>query len=219
MRIADPAPWFGGRTTGYPAPLPSQAVEVKPVRHPNRLEWQPRFVPLLLLLLALAAAPLACKPAGDAAPEPAADAWRDFTGSWTAAGARRVLALAGSRSASVIDVSGTMILSGPQRPAVGFRAEAVALTDSATGLVGRAVFTDENGDRVFSELWGGGEEGDDRVHGRVVGGTGRFAGLEGEYSFRWQYLLEGEDGRIQGRAVELAGRVRRAAAAATRGTP
>ena len=33
--------------------------------------------------------------------------------------------------------------SGPLRPGVGFRAEAIALGDTATGVVGRAVWTDD----------------------------------------------------------------------------
>ncbi len=47
--------------------------------------------------------------------------------------------------------------------------------------------------------------------GTITGGTGRYAGLEGEYSFTWQYVIAREDGAgvIQGRAADLSGRVRR----------
>ena len=37
---------------------------------------------------------------------------------------------------------------------IGFRVEVVGLSDDVRGLVGRAVWTDERGDRVFSELKG-----------------------------------------------------------------
>ena len=49
------------------------------------------------------------------------------------------------------------MLAGPSRPAVGFRAEALVLNDTATGLIGRAVWTDDRGDQVFSELTGNGD--------------------------------------------------------------
>jgi hypothetical protein len=86
------------------------------------------------------------------------------------------------------------------------------MSDTDAGLVGRAAWTDENGDRVFSELRGSGDAGDGRILGTIVGGTGRFAGAEGDYSFTWQYMLETEDGIVQGRSVGLEGRVRRVAA-------
>jgi hypothetical protein len=51
-----------------------------------------------------------------------------------------------------------------------------------------------------------------RIVGTITGGTGRYAGLEGEYSFTWQFVIPTEDGLVQGRAVGLAGRVRGAGA-------
>jgi hypothetical protein len=70
------------------------------------------------------------------------------------------------------------------------------------------VWTDEHGDRLFSRLKGEPLETGRRVVGTITGGTGRYAGLEGEYSLTWQYVVSGEDGGIQGRAVRLEGRVR-----------
>jgi hypothetical protein len=52
-----------------------------------------------------------------------------------------------------------------------------------------------------------------RVTGTVVGGTGRYAGLTGEFTFEWQYVVEGESGAISGRAIGLRGRVRGGGAA------
>jgi hypothetical protein len=47
-----------------------------------------------------------------------------------------------------------------------------------------------------------------RITGTLTGGTGRYAGLEGDYSFVWQYFVAGEGSTIQGRSIELKGRVR-----------
>ena len=101
------------------------------------------------------------------------------------------------------------MLTGPSRPALGFRAEAIVLNDSVTGMVGRAVWTDERGDQVFSELHGEGTAEKNRITGTILSGTGRYAGATGSYEFSWQRLLEAE-GSIQGRAVDLQGRVRTA---------
>jgi len=100
-----------------------------------------------------------------------------------------------------------MLLAGANRPGVGFRAEVIALVDSETGLVGRGIWTDERGEQVFSELQGEGTAARNHITGKFLGGTGRYAGATGSYEFSWESVLEAEDGTIQGRAVELKGRV------------
>jgi len=100
------------------------------------------------------------------------------------------------------------VLSGPSRPAVGFRAEAIVLSDSLTGLVGRAVWTDERGDHLFSELRGETTATGSRLFGAFIGGSGRYVGATGSYEFSWRYLIEGEDGEVEGQCMGLKGRVR-----------
>ena len=100
-----------------------------------------------------------------------------------------------------------MLLKGSERPGVGFRAEVIALVDSETGLVGRSVWTDERGEQVFSELQGEGTAERNRITGKFLGGTGRYSGATGSYEFSWQWVMETEDGTIQGYAIDLKGRV------------
>ena len=151
----------------------------------------------------------ACGPSPAPAPAPvAADAWHEFQGTWTATGSRRTIALGSDRQASIVDLRGSMLLAGPSRPGVGFQAEVIALGDNATGMVGRAVWTDENGDSVHSEIRGEGTSTGNRVAGTFIGGTGRYVGATGSYELTWQYVLQAEDGTVQGRAVGLSGRVR-----------
>ena len=165
----------------------------------------------LCMLLALSA----CSPAPPpAATAPAQGEWREFEGTWTAAGSRHVIQLGADRQASVATFSGTLLLAGAARPGVGFRAEAVVLNDSLTGMVGRSVWTDERGEQVFSELRGEGSSTGNRITGNIVGGTGRFAGATGAYEFSWRFVLETEDGTVQGQSVGLKGRVRAGAAPA-----
>jgi hypothetical protein len=160
-------------------------------------------------MVALAVAAAACGPVAEP-PKPlaATGEWREFEGSWNAAGSRRTIPLGADRRGSIIDLRGTMLLAGPGRPGVGFRSEVIALVDSATGLVGRSVWTDERGDQVFSELKGEGTAAQNRIAGTILGGTGRYAGATGSYEFSWRFVIEAEDGSIQGSAVGLKGRVR-----------
>jgi len=139
----------------------------------------------------------------------AAGEWREFEGSWNAAGSRRSIPLGAARRGSIIDLRGSMLMAGPGRPGVGFRSELIALVDSETGLVGRSVWTDENGEQVFSEVKGQGTAAKNHITGTILGGTGRYAGATGSYEFSWHFVIEAEDGSVQGSAVGLKGRVRR----------
>lgn len=160
-------------------------------------------------LLALAFAVAACGPATQS-PRSAAAAgeWLEFEGSWNGAGSRHTISLGEERVGSIVDLRGTMLLSGPDRPGVGFHSEVIGLVDSATGFQGRSVWTDEHGDQVFSELQGEGTAAKNRITGTILSGTGRYAGATGSYEFSWQWVMEAEDGSVQGRAVDLKGRVR-----------
>src|SRR5258705_3745874 len=120
-----------------------------------------------LLILALAAA---CdqQPAGPASP----DGWITFEGSWTASGTRHVLDFGAGERAAVFDLTGTVLLTSSSRDVTGFRAQAIGFSDSR-GLTGRCTWTDERGDRVFSEIKGGPLGAGGRIEGTFVGGTGR----------------------------------------------
>jgi len=165
-------------------------------------------VPRCRFLLGLAFAAAACGPAQQS-PRPAAAAGGEleFSGSWTGLGSRHTISLGAGRFGSIVDLKGTMLLTGPGRPGVGFQSEVIGLTDSATGFQGRSVWTDERGDQVYSELRGEGTAAKNHIAGTILSGTGRYAGVTGSYEFSWQWVMEGEDGAVHGRAVDLKGRV------------
>ena len=166
-------------------------------------------MPMRLVVLALALAMAACEPTAEPSkPGAVAAEWHEFEGSWNAAGFRHAIPFGPQRKSSIIELQGTMLLAGPGRPGVGFRAEIIALVDSETGLVGRSVWTDEHSEQVFSELKGEGTADRNRITGTIVGGTGRYAGATGSYEFSWRFVIESDDGSIQGSAVALKGRVR-----------
>jgi hypothetical protein len=134
--------------------------------------------------------------------------WREFQGTWTAVGKRHAIPLGMARRASIAHFEGSLLLTGPSRPALGFRAQAVVLDDSLTGRIGRAVWTDERGNQIFSEIRGGATATDNRHFGTFVGGSGRYAGATGTYEFSWRFMIEGEEGVAQGQSVGLKGQVR-----------
>jgi hypothetical protein len=139
----------------------------------------------------------------------AAGAWRPFEGTWSVTGRRQSLATEALGKAAIVEASGAIVLRNGEGLSRGFRGEVIAFDDGQGMSVGRSVWTDERGDRVFSRINGGGFEAAKHVTGTITGGTGRYAGLEGEYSLTWSYIVVGEDGSIQGRAIGLTGRVRR----------
>ena len=166
-----------------------------------------RTLRILVVVALLAVA--ACGPSNtptDA--QPFAAEWREFDGTWTATGSRHAIRLGDDRRASFADFDGSLLLAGASRVGVGFRAEAIVLNDTATGMVGRAVWTDERGDQVYSELRGEGTATGNRIVGTFLGGTGRYAGAAGTYEFSWRFVLEAEDGTVQGQSQGLKGRVR-----------
>jgi hypothetical protein len=162
---------------------------------------------------ALAAGSLALALVGqapDAASQGAPPAgWTAFEGTWSASGRRQAVAIEGGAVAAVVEVSGALVLKTGAALGRGFEAEAIAFDDGEGLSAGRCVWTDRHGDRIFSRLKGEALATGRRLVGTITGGTGRYAGLEGEYSFTWQYVLPAEEGVIQGRSVGLQGRVRR----------
>jgi len=143
---------------------------------------------------------------------PSGEGWRSFEGTWSASGRRQTVAIEGGGAAVIVEISGAVVLTSGEGLSRGFRGEAIGFDDGQGLSLGRCVWTDENGDRLFSRLKGEPLQTGKRLFGTITGGTGRYAGLEGEYSFTWRYVVPAEDGIVQGRAVDLKGRVRRAGA-------
>ena len=102
--------------------------------------------------------------------------------------------LGGDRRASIANLNGSLLLAGSSRPAIGFRAEAIVFNDSVTGMVGRAVWTDEHGDQAYSELQGEGTATGNKIVGTFLGGTGRYSGARARTSSRGDLYLRARTG-------------------------
>ena len=131
----------------------------------------------------------------------------EFQGTWIASGNRQSIRLGEERRASIAQLSGSLVLSGASRPDVGFLADALVLNDTASGITGRAVWTDDHGDQIFSELKGEPTATGSKISGNFIGGTGRYAGATGSYGFSWRFVLDTEDGVLHGQSEGLTGQI------------
>jgi len=199
--------------------LPQSTSGRKPIS-PTPSSCALRFSSVLTIALAGLLVMTACNRSRQTSESLSTDSgWHEFQGTWTATGSRTSIPLGDGRRASIAKFEGTVILVGPSRPVVGFRAEALTLNDTATGLVGRAVWTDDRGDRVYSELRGEGASTGNKLVGKFLGGTGRYSGAFGSYEFSWRFVLETEDGQVQGQSMSLNGTIHVGSAQADTGGP
>lgn len=163
-----------------------------------------RNVMMVSLVLAVASGLLAA-PAQEAQES---GGWRTFAGSWSSTGQVQTLPTEGERPAAIIRLSGSVVLTGELGLSRGFRGEAIGFDAGGDMSSARAVWTDEHGDQIFSEIKGEPVQTGRHVVGTIKGGTGRYAGVSGQYEFTWQYVIHAEDGTIQGRTEGLKGQIR-----------
>ena len=140
---------------------------------------------------------------------PEADGWRPFTATWTLSGERALLPTEGQRPASIVHLTGPLTLTSGEGLGRGLLGEVIGFDDGRNLLAGRAVLTDEHGDRIYCVFQAEPIGTDRRATATITGGTGRFQGLEGSFSFAWQYVVDAGSGEISGRAVDLQGKTRR----------
>jgi hypothetical protein len=174
--------------------------------------WR-RSLPLALLLFLSGCN----QPAAPEAETASQGGWQTFGGTWTSSGTRQTLKLERDHYSSIFDLTGSLLVTGNHGLGVGFRARAIGFSDNPAGMQGRCVWTDERGDKIYSELKGEWVGTGRNIVGTFLGGTGRFAGITGGYSFEWKYVVESEDGTVSGSAVNLQGRARFGSTAAVPG--
>jgi hypothetical protein len=172
--------------------------------------------PIIVVLFAGAAVALALAvrsvrptPSAPANPAIQASSGQTFDATWSVSGQRQTLMTGAARPAATVQLSGGVSVTTGAGLSRGFRGEVIGFDDGAGLFSGRVVWTDERGDRLFSLITGESlSTAGSRVNGTITGGTGRYAGFSGEYSFRWQYLIAEEANHIDLRAVDLRGTVR-----------
>jgi hypothetical protein len=121
------------------------------------------------------------------APASAGEQGRPFAGTWSATGQRRALPTEHEGEAAIVQLSGSVVIDVGQGLGRGFRGELIGFDDGRALTVGRWVWTDEHGDRVFGEVKGEPMQAGRRFEATITGGTGRHAGVTGRYAFRYPW--------------------------------
>jgi hypothetical protein len=131
-----------------------------------------------------------------------------FSARWVVDGTWRGLGLDGKREAILADLGGRLDVLPNGGAIVDLASRCLVFWDSATGGTARCRWRHPSGDEIFSEVEGGLLAQGAPVSGRFVGGTGRYAGISGEFRFAgWASLyLEreprgAEHDEREGRAV------------------
>ena len=166
-----------------------------------------RWIVALATCLLLVAGAFALAPRVQAPPA-AAEGWRAFTATWSVTGQQQMLPTEGGRAAATAQLSGAVVLATGDGLSRGFRGDYIGFDDGRALTVGRWVWTDEHGNQIFGEMRGEPVQTGRRSAATITGGSGRYAGVSGTYQFHWQYVVEAEDGTIQGRTTGLEGRYR-----------
>jgi hypothetical protein len=166
--------------------------------------------PVIAVLAAalLAAGAISASGPASAPQTPEASGQRSFEGTLSATGQRQSVPTESGRPAVTLQLSGPVAITAGEGLRRAFRSEVVGFEDGAGLTVLRGVWTDDHGDRIFSALRGETVASGRQIAATITGGTGRYAGITGEYSFEWRYVVEAEAGTISGRAIGLRGRYR-----------
>lgn len=158
----------------------------------------------------LAAVLLGLTLAGAAGDEPPREG--TFEGDWALSGTARPVEV-GSATVVLSRLEGPVTLRSAGGLARKFDAVCNSVSDQKTGGVGRCTWTDEAGDTLLLELSGTilGPAGTVReARGSVIGGTGRYAAVEGEFRVDWLFVDSVlDDERFKGYVSKLEGHWKR----------
>jgi hypothetical protein len=163
-------------------------------------------LPWALLLLSVLAAAQAW---GQGAPSPSPTPGHAFEGSWSGTGTVDVVPMGSGMRTLTFHLSGALVLTSQQGLDKGYRCIIIGFDDGRGLTVGSCVWVDEHGDKIFSDLRGESVVTGKHIRGTIIGGSGRYAGLTGEFEFDWSYVIVDREGAAQGWAEKLTGRVYR----------
>lgn len=137
---------------------------------------------LLALLVPSAISAQNAPPAGETAQREGR-----FEAQWSVTGTREELPFGTQSRQAIFRHTGQVTVLRTDGLVRSALSRCIGLSDSTNGTTERCVWVADGGAEIYSELQHlpaqGGQSG--KGAGRFVGGTGRFAGIEGSYELRW----------------------------------
>lgn len=158
-----------------------------------------------------------CGPSDRSGPPASMVGAHAFSGRWTVMGKRHRLGFVEGRRVTTFHARGAIHMTGGDGVLGDLNAELVGLTDSLTGCSARCVWSNASGERIFSEISGNLVGRGGRAEGKIVGGTGKFVGAGGTFSFTWASFIVENETRVDGFTNDLSGTLLIAAPAAQPG--
>jgi hypothetical protein len=166
------------------------------------MTWKGRVLAALAVPALLGLVP------GAPAQQPVSDGWRPFTATWSLKGERHLLETEGGRPGSIVHLTGTLTPTSGGGLGAGLYGELIGFDDGGDLLVGRVLFLDSRSDRIYATVKAEPIGNGRKATATITGGTGRFAGLTGEFSFAWQYVVDAGEGEVSVRTINVQGRTR-----------
>jgi len=136
---------------------------------------------------------------GAAVAQPQGGAKRgSFSGHWSMSGDTQPLSLGPGRQVATFQIEGLFNVRDDAGVLEDFWSECIGLSDPVPGGAARCVWEDSDGDRIYSELAGQTLLGQDvaSVEGRLVGGTGKYTGIQGRYSLTWTSIFQAPEDQV-----------------------
>lgn len=174
---------------------------------PGRRRGRAPALGLLLLLAGLGWNAAAGRAETPAAAGPQLPRNGRFEGRWTVTAELQLLPFAGGRHAFIARHRGELFLTRRDGLPRAWASDCLAYGERGARAEGRCTFSDDDGDVVYAEIASAGLATGRPISGRLVGGTGKYHGISGEFrSPGWRYAEPvAEEGVVQAFMDELRG--------------
>lgn len=128
-----------------------------------------------------------------------------FDAYWNVSGTVHIIELGDFGISAAGGYTGTVTIQSDEGLVRAFETDCVAFADEGSSG-GRCLWTGPLGDQVYVQIQGAGLAGFGRSRGTFVGGTGKYEGIQGGFSFEWNYSVSGDqDATFDGHTLEMSG--------------
>lgn len=124
-----------------------------------------------------------------------------FAARWSTSGSWEGFPVGGGRWVSIYKSTGSIMNESGEGPFHNMSSQCIGMGDSARDDNGHCVFTDADQDKIFDEWTYDGTSGT----GTIIGGTGKYAGIQGYYEYEWVSVPAAKEGTYQGYSARFEG--------------